>query len=181
MKGFPGIKAYQDFRRKDWFTRGYILLSPYTGHKAYIYDYQEMVKDNEWIKTLDWNYYREMKKSDPNCYTVERVRRFFRRKAASEKQSINYPVQAAGSMCLRLSLIYFWNYIIKNNLFNVVKICVTPYDEINCEAPEDIAEDIAKVLYNCMVTAGAFFCRRCKLDADISRLDSGELPNYWVH
>lgn len=84
-------------------------------------------------------------------------------------------------MCLRVSLIYFWKYIIDNDLFNKVKICVTPYDEINCEAPEQIAEEVAAVLYNCMIKAGEFFCRRCKLDADISKLDNGELPTYWIH
>ena len=68
-----------------------------------------------------------------------------------------------------------------NNLFNIVKICVTPYDEINCEAPEEIAEEVAKTLYDCMVKAGAFFCRRCKLDADVSRLEDGNLPSFWVH
>jgi hypothetical protein len=62
-----------------------------------------------------------------------------------------------------------------------VKICVSPYDEINCEAPENIADKIAQTVYDCMVKAGAIFCTRCKLDADISRLKDGTLPNYWVH
>lgn len=53
--------------------------------------------------------------------------------------------------------------------------------EINCEAPEEIAEEIATDLYNIMVKAGAYFCTKCKLDADISRLDDGSLPNYWIH
>lgn len=181
MSGFKGLKAYQDFRRKDWFDKGYILLNPYSGHKAYIYDYNELKEEKEWMKTLDWDYYREMKKLDPNCSTVSRVRHFFKRKSASEKQSINYPIQATGSMCLRVSLIYFWDYIVRNNLFNVVKICVTPYDEVDCEAPKEIAEEVAQTLYNCMVQAGAFFCRRCKLDADISRLEDGSLPTFWVH
>lgn len=181
MNGFKGLKAYQDFRRKDWFNKGYILLNPLTGHKAYIYDYEQLKEDKEWMKTLDWDYYREMKKTDPTCYTVERVRRFFKRKSASEKQSINYPIQATGSMCLRLSLIYFFYFLRDTQLLNKVKICVTPYDEINCEAPKEIAEEIAMTLYNCMIKAGAFFCRRCKLDADISRLEDGSLPTYWVH
>ena len=181
MNGFKGLKAYQDFRRKDWFNKGYILLNPLTGHKAYIYDYEQLKEDKEWMKTLDWDYYREMKKTDPTCYTVERVRHFFKRKSASEKQSINYPIQATGSMCLRLSLIYFFYFLRDNQLLNKVKICVTPYDEINCEAPEEIAEEIATTLYNCMIKAGAFFCRRCKLDADISRLEDGSLPTYWIH
>ncbi len=181
MSGFKGLKKYQDFRRKDWFDKGYILLSPITGHKAYIYDYQELLKDKEWMKTLDWNYYREMKKSNPECTTVQRVKHFFKRKSASEKQSINYPIQAAGSMCLRFALIYFFYYLRDNNLLNKIKICITPYDEINCEAPEEIAEEVAKTLYNCMIKAGGFFCTRCKLDADMSRLKDGSLPNYWIH
>lgn len=181
MAGFKGLKAYQDFRRKDWFDKGYILLNPLSGHKAYIYDYEKLKEDKEWMKTLDWEYYREMKKSNPDCSTVQRVRHFFKRKSASEKQSINYPIQGTGSLCLRVSLVYFWDYIIKRGLFNKVKICITPFDEVNCEAPKEIAEEVAQTLYNCMVKAGAFFCRRCKLDAEISRLEDGGLPSFWVH
>lgn len=181
MSGFKGLKAYQDFRRKDWFDKGYILLNPLSGHKAYIYDYEELKEDKEWMKTLDWEYYREMKKSYPECDTVQRVKRFFKRKSTSEKQSINYPIQATGSMCLRVSLVYFWEYIIRNNLFNRVKLCITPYDEIDCEAPKEIAEEVAQTLYDCMIKAGKFFCTRCKLDADISRLEDGSLPTYWIH
>lgn len=78
-------------------------------------------------------------------------------------------------------MIYFWDYIRSNNLINKVKICVSPYDEINCEAPEEIAEEVAQTLYNCMVKAGAIFCTRCKLDAEISRKEDGSLPTYWIH
>ena len=53
--------------------------------------------------------------------------------------------------------------------------------EINLEAPADIAEEIAKVVYDCMVNAGKIFCTRCKLDADISRNKDGSLPTHWVH
>ena len=181
MKGFSGLKKYQDFRRKDWFTKGYILLNEKTRHKAYIYDYDKLLEDKKWMSTLDWAYYREMKKSYPDCDTVQRVRHFFKRKSASEKQSINYPIQATGSMCLRVSLVNFFEWLRKKDLLFKVFICVTPYDEINCEAPEEIAEEVANTLYKCMVDAGAYFCTRCKLDADMSRLPDGTLPTYWIH
>ena len=181
MSGFKGLKKYQDFRRKDWFDKGYILLNPLTGHKAYIYDYERLLEDKKWMSTLDWNYYREMKNSCPECDTVQRVRHFFKRKSASEKQSINYPIQATGSMCLRVSMINFFEYLRNNNLLFKALICVTPYDEINCEAPAEIANDVAKVLYNCMIKAGSYFCTRCKLDADISYDKDGNLPTYWIH
>lgn len=181
MAGFKGLKRYQDFRRKDWFNKGYILLNPLTGHKAYIYDYKELLEDKKWMATLDWDYYREMKIACPECETVQRVRHFFKRKSASEKQSINYPIQATGSMCLRVSMINFFEYLRSNNLLFKVLICVTPYDEINCEAPAEIADTVVKVLYNCMVKAGSYFCTRCKLDADVSYDENGNLPTYWIH
>lgn len=78
-------------------------------------------------------------------------------------------------------MIYFFKWIKQNNLINKVKICVTPYDEINCEAPAEIAEETAQKLYDCMVRAGKLFCTRCHLDADISRLPDGTLPNFWIH
>ena len=181
MSGFKGLKKYQDFRRKDWFNKGYILLNALTGHKAFIYDYDKLLEDKKWMYNLDWNYYREMKSSHPECETVQRVKHFFRRKSASEKQSINYPIQATGSMCLRVAMVYFFEYLRKHDLLFKVYICVTPYDEINCEAPNEIADSVAKVLYDCMVKAGSFFCTRCKLDADISYDENGNLPTYWVH
>lgn len=182
MKGFKGLKKYQDFRRRDWFDKGYILLNPITGHKAFIYDYQELLADKKRMSEEGfWDYYREMKRDTPSCDTVQMVKHFFKRKSASEKQSINYPIQATGSMCLRYSMIYLWEYITQNNLQEILKICVSPYDEINCEAPEEIAEEVAQVVYNCMVKAGKLFCTRCKLDADVSREADGKLPNFWIH
>lgn len=182
MSGFQGLKKYQEFRRKDWFDKGYILLNPLTGHKAFIYDYEELLSEKRRMSEDGfWDYYREMKKNHPDCDTVQMVRHFFKRKSASEKQSINYPIQATGSMCLRYSMIYLWKYITMHNLQGIVKICVAPYDEINLEAPEEMAEKIAKVVYTCMVEAGKIFCTKCKLDADISRNKDGSLPDHWIH
>ena len=182
MSGFSGLKKYQEFRRRDWWDKGYILLSPITGHKAFIYDYDDLKQlKRKFNEPGFWEYYREMKAEAPGCSTVEQVRHFFKRKSDSERQSINYPIQAAGSMCLRYAMIEFWNWIRDNQLFGKVLITITPYDEINCEAPEEMAEEVAQKVYECMVNSGKIFCIRCKLDAEISRLEDGNLPTYWVH
>lgn len=95
MSGFAGLKRYQDFRRIDVMRKGYILLSPITGHKAYIYDYDELKMQMEKQDDPDfWAYYREMKQENPECDTVQGVRRLARRKAECEKQSINYPMNS---------------------------------------------------------------------------------------
>lgn len=94
MSGFAGLKRYQDFRRVDVMRKGYILLSNITGHKAYIYDYDELKRQMDKQEDPEfWEYYREMKRDAPECDTVQAVRRLARRKAESEKQSINYPMK----------------------------------------------------------------------------------------
>ena len=182
MSGFKGIKRYQDFCRRDVMQKGYILLNPMVGYKAYIYDFNWMQNvKNKFSESGFWDYYREMKRDAPDCDTVRMVKEYFRRKSDSEKQSINYRIQHTGALCYKVSMVNFFEYLRYNNLLFKVLITVTPYDEINCEAPEEIAEDIAKVLYDTMVKAGAYFVKRVRLDADISRLEDGSLPTYWVH
>lgn len=41
--------------------------------------------------------------------------------------------------------------------------------EFNIEAPEDIAEEVAAKLHECMVKAGKFICKIVPLEAEISR------------
>lgn len=176
MSGFAGLKRYQDFRRVDVMRKGYILLSKITGHKAYIYDYDELKMQMEKQDDPDfWAYYREMKQENPECDTVQGVRRLARRKAESEKQSINYPIQAAGALCFKLASIKLFNWLLKNGLLFRVKYCIPVHDEINLEAPDEISEEVADILVKCMVSAGKPFCTRAHLGADV------EIANHWVH
>lgn len=176
MSGFAGLKRYQDFRRVDVMRKGYILLSKITGHKAYIYDYDELKMQIEKQDDPDfWAYYREMKQENPECDTVQGVRRLARRKAESEKQSINYPIQAAGALCFKLASIKLFNWLLKNGLLFKVKYCIPVHDEINLEAPDEISEEVADILVKCMVSAGKPFCTRAHLGADV------EIGDHWIH
>lgn len=176
MSGFAGLKRYQDFRRVDVMRKGYILLSKITGHKAYIYDYDELKMQMEKQDDPDfWAYYREMKQENPECDTVQGVRRLARRKAESERQSINYPIQAAGALCFKLASIKLFNWLLKNGLLFKVKYCIPVHDEINLEAPDEISEEVADILVKCMVSAGKPFCTRAHLGADV------EIGDHWVH
>ena len=176
MSGFAGLKRYQDFRRIDVMRKGYILLSKITGHKAYIYDYDELKMQMEKQDDPDfWAYYREMKQENPECDTVQGVRRLARRKAESEKQSINYPIQAAGALCFKLASIKLFNWLLKNGLLFKVKYCIPVHDEINLEAPDEISEEVADILVKCMVSAGKPFCTRAHLGADV------EIGDHWIH
>lgn len=41
--------------------------------------------------------------------------------------------------------------------------------EFNIEAPEEIAEEVASKLHECMVNAGRFICKIVPLEAEVSR------------
>ena len=91
MEGFPGIKRYQDYCRAAVMRDGYILLNPLTGHRAHIYDAEELKETHNKIQEPGfWEYYQNVKKRNPQDEIVQEVRHYMQRKAASEKQSINY-------------------------------------------------------------------------------------------
>ena len=176
MSGFSGLRDYQAFRRWDVMQKGYILLSPITKHKAYIYDFEELCRLQSIQNTEGfWEYYREMKKAAPDCDTVANVRKLSRRRADSEKQSINYPIQAAGALCFKLASIKLFRWLKANNLLFKVKYCIPVHDELNLEAPAEIGQEIADILVKCMEAGGKPFCKRAHLGATV------DINDHWVH
>lgn len=181
MNGLIGVQKYQKFRRRDWFDKGYILLNT-LGYKAYIYDWEDLKRYKaEMSQDGFWEDYKFLKACCPEDRKVQIVRIFFKRKAASEKQSINYPIQSSGAMCIKIAMSNFFNWLRREKLLFKVLLCILPYDEANIEAPAKIANLVSEKLDYYMRKAGDLFCDKCKLTTDLSTLDNGELPNYWIH
>ncbi len=176
MEGFPGIKRYQDYCRAAVMRDGYILLNPLTGHRAHIYDAEELKETrNKMQEPGFWEYYQNARRSNPQDEIVQEVRHYMQRKAASEKQSINYRIQNRGAMCFKLSSIKLFNWIVDHKLIDKVKMCVPAHDEFNLECPVAIKEQIGKVLIDCMIAGGKPFCPNVFLGADI------DINDHWVH
>lgn len=180
-KGFKGVAAYQAYQRKIVMQLGYINTCPEVGYRAYIYDYDKLKAIQDKFGKDFWDTYRRLKVTDPTNPIVEEVRYYFKRKSASERQSINYPIQSRGSAIFKICAVNLFNWVVKNGLFGKVKFCIPAHDEFNIEAPEEIAEEVANKLHECMVKAGKFICRIVPLDAEVSRLKDGTLPTYWIH
>ena len=180
-KGFKGVDAYQSRQRKLVMQLGYIDECPEVGFRAYIYDFDKLSTIQSKFNKEFWDRYRNLKATNPDCEEVVEVRQYFKRKSASERQSINYPIQARASAIYKIAMVNFFKWVVDNNLFGVVKFCIPCHDETNLEAPEEIAEEVAAKLHECMVKAGKFICRIVPLEAEISRLKDGTLPTYWIH
>lgn len=217
MKGFPGVKSFQDYQKKFVMQNGYILLCRLTHHKAYIYDF-ELLKKIE--SRLTYDFYKKAKpykglenKQLPKpvvnqlcerfangepvenlvgvyTYTKKKagkevtesifvdiedayrwpIKKYFKRKADCEKQACDYPIQGASAVMFKLANIYFYDYLLQNNLIFKVKLCIPAHDEIDVEAPEEMQEEIARVLQECMARAGAKLCSLLEIPAEASRL-----------
>lgn len=180
-KGFPGVAAYQSYQRKIVMQLGYINTCPEVGFRAHIYDFEDLDRIQKQFNPEFWAKYRNLKATNPSDPLVEEVRHYFKRKSASERQSINYPIQSRGSAIFKIAAVNLFKWVVDNGLFGVVKFCIPAHDEFNIEAPEEIAEEVASKLHECMVKAGRFICRTVPLEAEVSRLKDGTLPTYWIH
>ncbi len=176
MNKFKGVRDYQDYCSKVVMRDGYILMNNVLRHRAHIFDAEWLFKmQKKFEEDGFWEYYREMKRDSPNCDTVQSVKRYFKRRSESVKQSINYRIQNRGACAFKLSMIKLFNWIVDNNYQNIVKICVTPYDEFNLECPESMADEVSKVLIKCMVDGGKPFCPNVYLGADVT------ISDHWIH
>lgn len=180
-KGFPGVAAYQSYQRKVVMQLGYINTCPEVGFRAYIYDFEELDRIQKQFNQEFWTKYRKLKIENPSDPIVKDVKYYFKRKSASERQSINYPIQSRGSAIFKIAAVNLFNWVVNNGLFGIVKFCIPAHDEFNIEAPEEIAEQVADKLHECMVRAGKFICKIVPLEAEVSRLENGTLPTYWIH
>ncbi len=180
-KGFPGVAAYQSYQRKVVMQLGYINTCPEVGFRAYIYDFEELDRIQKQFNQEFWTKYRKLKIENPSDPIVKDVKYYFKRKSASERQSINYPIQSRGGAIFKIAAVNLFNWVVNNGLFGIVKFCIPAHDEFNIEAPEEIAEQVADKLHECMVRAGKFICKIVPLEAEVSRLKNGTLPTYWIH
>lgn len=171
FKAFPGLRAYFDKVKKESIDRGYILISQETGLKYYFptVQYEEYSQIKQQLTKEFWEQYKANKTADK----VEKVKRYFRLKGDFERKSLNYPVQGLGATITKLSCVYIFEYIEKNNLFNTVKFVNTVHDENVLEVPLELAEQMSKVVEESMNKAADVFCKRVKLTA------TPELSPYW--
>lgn len=175
MNRFSGLRDYQDYCRKAVMKLGYITMNSNYKHRAHIYDF-------EWLKSIEkkfckefWDEYNYLKRYDPNNRLVADVKLYYKRKAEIERASINYRIQNRGSCCFKLSLIKLFNWIVSNNLQNIVKIVVGAHDEINLEAPIELEDTVSTILVTAMEAGAKPFCTRVKLSADLS------VGPHWIH
>lgn len=137
MKGFKGIKEYQDKQREFVKTHNYIILNDLVPYRRYIPNYNRLQDIKKDFTSDFWDYYKIIKNKSINGDFItnvdnrllEKVKYYFKEKSNIEKYAINSKCQGSGAVMLKIACILFWKYLIKNNLLNKVKILILAHDK----------------------------------------------------
>ncbi len=92
------------------------------------------------------------------------------KKAAIERQGKNTPIQGANADITKYALVFLYQSLKPYG----ARLVNTVHDEITVEAPEDVAEDVQKVLENEMRRAGGEVVTLVPMKVD------GEIADYWT-
>lgn len=106
---------------------------------------------------------------------VSVMKHLWKRKSASDNQSCNYPSQGTAAAMTKIAGIRYFTHLVNDGLIFKVLIPNDVHDEYLIEPPEEIAEQEAKKLSECMEYAAAIFCKKVTIKA------VPELADHWVH
>lgn len=143
-------KKEEYFNKKFWETmrNGYILTDPILRAKTFI-------EDIDRIRELTDNY--------DNLSEADR-KWLGKRKGSIRRQSMNYPIQATAACMTKEACKLIRGYFLSNNLDAYIVNVV--HDEIDIEAKEDIAEEVASNCAKLMIEAGNKFCSTVPMKVD---------------
>lgn len=171
------FKGIADFKKKgSEFVRknGYILMCKYSGHKMYWYDHKEWLERQQSFTQEFWEDYRLHHKGTGDAIAQE-VSMHFRAASKWDRMALNGPTQGSGIVILKLAMIDFFNWIVKQNFFGKVELSALVHDEANIIYPKELHDIVPVKLKNCMESAAALICTKLPIPAE------AEIGSCWIH
>jgi DNA polymerase-1 len=75
-------------------------------------------------------------------------------------------IQGTSADVTKLACVYFYRYLLENDLIFKVKVVNVVHDEIIVECPNELSSNISTILQKSMEDAGQVFCKVVKLRAE---------------
>lgn len=180
-----GLTKWQNLQKRLVWQRGYILISHLTGHKAHIYDYEDLMEERKILDGGGWEIVRNIptdakgNKYPGNEEEAEMLRikeHYVKRKSESEKQALDYGIQGTGAQLMKLAYVKLFKEICERKwVYDKVKFCIQVHDECNSICVENIVEDFVYLQEKCMKDAGDIFTEVLHLDVNTN------VGNEWIH
>lgn len=125
MKAFPKLKEYFDYIKPIVVKNGYVYFNKVTGRRSYYQIFDEYKRLSRTIDKQWWENYKQHKfhqTEDFLTYYKPTCKRFFNLRGDLERRALNFPCQGSASDMSKLAGVWFFDWILKENLFNKVKI-----------------------------------------------------------
>jgi DNA polymerase-1 len=174
FEAFPGLKEYFKRAEANAHQKGYVLIDNVVKRKCFIYGFDQFLELKSKVdRNSFWDEYKRQKKvNGPKLPKMqEMVRKYFKKKGEIFRQSLNYPIQGESASMTKIAGIYLFEEILKKGMFGKVLIPNAVHDELVVECPAWMAEEWKEILDQCMLKAGAIFCKRVPIKADTKIAD----------
>lgn len=179
LKAFPGLVTYWDKNKQEALNKGYILFNHVTKRKSFVEFFEEYKSVEKEIKVKGfWTEYKIHKENNSDYFKgtlSPLVKKYFQYKGTIERKALNYPVQGSSADITKLAGVYIFDYLKQKNLLFKVWMPNVIHDEILLETPLELAEELAKIVKDCMEKAGQRFYTRVPLHAD------PVISDHWTH
>lgn len=174
LEGMTGLASFKTTAGKQLMEKGYVLISPQTGHKAYWWDYNTWKERQKSFTPEFWEEYKKHKGTgDALCQTV---RHHFQAVSKwRDRMSLNLPTQGGGAICLKDACITLFNWIVNNGYFNKIKLVNLTHDEINSECPKELQDTYPQLVADIMQKTCAKYYTKLSIPAEAS------VGTYWIH
>lgn len=172
-KGFSGVSSFA--KKGSAFVRkyGYIEICKYTGHKKYWWDHKKWLERQQSFTQEFWEEYKDKHKGTGDKIALM-VREHFQAAAKYDRDARNVVTQGTGAIIMKEALTRLFNWIVDNNYFNIIHICVSVHDEICCDFPEELT-GFPKIVEKIMEESASKYCKSLPIPAEAN------VGKEWIH
>lgn len=174
MNHFTGVRDYMKKAAKEVKEKGYILICPETGHKAYWPGWGEWKAEEMKYDRAFWEDYKINHKGTGDMVAQE-VRNHMKHASAWSRKAVNSPCQGLSAIITKSAMTEFFRWIVDNNLFGEVRIVDAVHDEIVITFPENMKDSVPDKLKEIMESVGNRYCKKVPI------ITEAEIAKYWVH
>lgn len=170
---FPTLKKFFNSMFDRTINNRYILNDFKTNSKLYVNNITEItnnIKHYDFNNNKFWNKYNQNKKANNDYYIKEKDKYIKHLKQVGELKRVsqNYIIQGTSAVIMKIALILFYKWIVKNELLDKVLIPNIIFDEILTEQDKGLSEVVEVNLRRCMVKASSYFCKSIPLDVSVA-------------
>lgn len=174
-KGFKGVTSFKSKGSKEVRNKGYVLMSPITGHKMYWWDWNKWKKRQQLFDSSEWSWsdYKVQHKGTGDS-VHQMVKEHFKAASKWDRMALNAPTQGCGAVIIKQAATDIFNWIIDNNYFNKIHLCAIVHDELVYDYPEEVI-NFPKLVEDTMQNAAAIYCKSLPIPAEAA------VGDHWIH